>query len=340
MWRSAGRLEGTLQGSGVYARNPVGFGESIRWPMGRDQKWLVICGTRKGGSGRTIMLPLSRFLVATSRPGVPGSGKMHLRGLVWLNLLSSRRPVPWLLHRQILCICVSPTLGVYSGWLSARLAMTGGGFSSRCHLASVQVQVVMLCNSLPGSSRWGFGRWTRDFQCPLWLRWGRWKLMACFLGKWFPVGLYRGWTLHTGLCLCACFVRLGLDVSIASNLILFRVEIRGFWHVAGRCLWVWTEPWVEGSGATGVSSFFPSGALQVAIAGGIWAGLMACLAFACSLWLDEIPCLSRRRDYSGRLGMCRCLCGSCCRSRRWSCRGWLGRVGPQLSVLVSLGGQY
>jgi len=61
----------------------------------------------------------------------------------------------------------------------------------------------------------------------------------------------------------------------------------------------------EGSGAAVASFLCMFGALQGPMAAGIRAGLVSSLVFGCTLWLDEVPCVSRWRDCSGRSGRCR-----------------------------------
>ena len=80
LWSGA-RWRGSRQGSGVYVPNPGEFGGSIQRPMRRGGRWLVMRGSRMGGTGRTSLFPASQILVVTSRRVAPGSGEMQLRGL-------------------------------------------------------------------------------------------------------------------------------------------------------------------------------------------------------------------------------------------------------------------
>jgi len=68
---------------------------------------------------------------------------------------------------------------------------------------------------------------------------------------------------------------------------------------------VCTETRVEGSRVAGASSVCPLGALQVPMAAGICAGLVAHLVFGSTGWLDEVAGISSRRECSSRSGRCR-----------------------------------
>jgi hypothetical protein len=89
-----------------------------------------------------------------------------------------------------------------------------------------------------------------------------------------------------------------------------------------------------------VSSLCPVSALQVPIAAGICAGKVACLAFVCTWWLDEVPRISHRRDCRGKSHRGLYLCGSCFRSRRRRYCSPLGHAWPRLCVLIVWGRHY